>query len=92
MDKEYISATDFNKYVYCNYSFYYEKKYGAKELRRLKKEYNDKNGFTNKNDNFGKGREFHDNYYDRMRLKVLARVVMVILMIFFGLYLYSILR
>ncbi len=92
MDKEYISATDLNKYVYCNYSFYYEKKYGAKELRRLKKEYNEKYGYTNNNDNFAKGKEFHDSYYSRMRFKAFARILMFIVIIFFAIYIYNSLR
>lgn len=65
MEKKYITATDLNKFVYCNYSYYYENEYGIKELRRLKKEYNEENGYTNTSDNFAKGRDFHNNYYYR---------------------------
>lgn len=39
MAKETLSAHELNKYTYCPYQWYYEKKYGRAELRRMRKEY-----------------------------------------------------
>ncbi len=36
--KKPISASEINRYTYCPYQWYYERIYGAKELRRLAKE------------------------------------------------------
>jgi len=38
-DEKIISASEINRYIFCNYQWYYERKYGAAELRRRKKEH-----------------------------------------------------
>ena len=37
MAKETLSPHELNKYTYCNYQWYYEKKYGRKQLYDMKK-------------------------------------------------------
>ncbi|MFV0520416.1 MAG: hypothetical protein ACK5LY_09115 [Lachnospirales bacterium] len=89
MDKKYISATDINKFVYCNFSYYYEQVYGMKEIRRLKKIYNEENGYDNKKNinNFERGRSFHNNYYDDkkdiIKIRLLIYIVLIMLLIIY---------
>ncbi|MFV0439677.1 MAG: hypothetical protein ACK5LV_00070 [Lachnospirales bacterium] len=87
MDKEkYISATDINKYTYCNYAYYYEKVYGANKLRQLKKEYNKLNGFESNNEAFKRGQIYHDNYLKRSKglklVKIMGLFVLIIILVF----------
>lgn len=68
--KKKISASEINKFCYCNYQWYYEKIYGSAEIRRLNYEYCEKNGFkggTNKN--FKKGMKFHNSYVFKYKVK-----------------------
>ena len=34
-----ISASEINRFLYCNYQWYYEKKYGIAKLKSLKREF-----------------------------------------------------
>ena len=36
-ERETISPSEINKFVYCNYQWYYHRKHGAAELRRRRK-------------------------------------------------------
>ncbi len=57
-NSNYFSASELNKFTYCNYSWYYER-------IKLKPKYNKK--YTNNNSqikqNFKKGINFHKDYY-----------------------------
>jgi hypothetical protein len=69
-----ISASDINRFVYCNYQWYYEKKYGSKYLNELHKQRN--RGYTDSGkSNFARGNKFHAGYVRRDRLNRLLRVV-----------------
>lgn len=66
-----ISANEINKYTYCPYQWYYEKIYGAKELRRLKKELNERLNLEDATmSNFVSGQKFHNKhkYFDVNKL------------------------
>jgi len=64
-DDKTISASEINRYLYCNYQWYYERKYGAAELRRRKKAYMEEMGITSssgENSPFQRGLIFHANF------------------------------
>ncbi len=98
MKKGYISATDVNKYIYCNYSFYYEKKYGAKQIREIRKKNSDNLKSETKkidglNKNFTRGRNFHDRYKISITIQdVLIRLIFIFVlsMVLYYCYLYFI--
>ena len=76
MKKKKISANEINKFCYCNYQWYYEKIYGAKEIKRLNYEYCKENGIKSNgiaNKNFARGRKFHNNYLFYYKLKKLFK-------------------
>ncbi len=90
MKEKYTSATDINKFVYCNYSYYYEQVYGTKKLRQLKKQYNIENGFDGKNNNFDRGNKFHDEYKIGSSVVTVASAVLYIVIIcVIAFYLYN---
>ena len=43
-DKKPISASEINRFLHCNYQWYYERVYGAAELRRRKKQHLEEHG------------------------------------------------
>jgi len=70
--KNNISASEINKYLYCNYSWYYGRKYGALELRRRKKSYLQEMGIKPNlsEDNFlQRGLRFHARFERKRQLK-----------------------
>ena len=71
-DNRTISASEINRYIFCNYQWYYERKYGAAELRRRKKEHLEEMGIdaTNKNSPIQRGLAFHTRFGRRRRLKI----------------------
>ena len=87
-DSEKISASEINKFSYCPYQWYYERKYGKKHLVFLRKEVLEK---LNKTDatksNFVKGQRFHENYSIKPSRKryfsIFIGVVVVILLLAF---------
>ena len=71
MKNNYISASEINRYLFCNYQWYYERKHGAAELRRQKKEHLEELGIKpNKNSPLQRGLAFHGQFERRRRLKV----------------------
>lgn len=83
-EEEYISATDINKYTYCPFSLYYEKTYGVEHLRTLKKEYNLANNFTNtSDDNFARGRDYHEKFKIKNSWSILIFIIIVIIAFFY---------
>ncbi|MDR2183545.1 MAG: hypothetical protein LBE55_05170 [Clostridiales bacterium] len=66
-----ISASEINRYVFCNYQWYYERKYGAAELRRQKKEYLEELGVKpSATGPIQRGLAFHARYGRRRRLRL----------------------
>jgi hypothetical protein len=83
-----ISPNEMNKYTYCKYQWYYEKKYGTKTLRELVKQRNEELGLDNKAySNFQRGLDYHSNYHFKYRLKQLMiklLQVLILLMLIFA--------
>lgn len=81
--KRRISANEINKFTYCPYQWYYERLYGMKELRRLKRERNEALGVTDQTkDYFLRGSLYHDRYYENiLRKKMLLKVCLVFLLV-----------
>ncbi len=91
MKKDYISASDINKFVYCNYSYYYEKKYGTKKIRAIRyeknyKKYGDTKKIYIENKNFKKGQKFHNKYKIKKNIYFIILKIVLILIIFSYLY------
>lgn len=64
-DSEEITASEINKFTYCPYQFYYDRLYGQKYIRALKKELLKSKGLTDTSkSNFVSGLEFHKNFDD----------------------------
>lgn len=86
-EKGTLSAHELNKYAYCPYQWYFEKKYGRKELRRLYVERNEKLGLEDAiGSHFRKGEAFHDENYRsyrfrRMLRRLLAAVAVCVLLL-----------
>lgn len=77
-----ISANEINKYSYCPYQWYYEKVYGAGELQRMHREYNEKMGYKNTEEsNFVKGNRFHQNYPVKHKTGKLVKFIIYLLII-----------
>lgn len=78
MSKEevYFSATEVNKFTYCNYMWYYEKnKYVVNYDKKIK------NSKTKKN--FKRGLKFHKKYYVRQqRNQILKKIIFLCIIIF----------
>ncbi len=78
MKEKKISANEINKFCYCNYQWYYEKVYGAKEIRRLNLEYCKENGIESKvSKNFSRGRKFHNRYILKYKIKKFFKICFI---------------
>ena len=85
-----ISASEVNRYLYCNYQWYYERKYGTAELRRRKKAHMAEMGITPTSDNpLQKGLVFHARFEQRRRAKLALRLLRIAAML--GVFLYLLL-
>ena len=83
-----ISASEINRYMFCNYQWYYERKYGAAELRRRKKEHLEELGIVPGGDShIQRGLTFHARYGQRRRLRLvymwLRAVAIIAIFIYF---------
>ncbi len=75
---EKISASEINKYCYCQYSWYYERLYGKKYIRERYKKRNEELGFTYKTiDNFKKGVDFHDTFLIKRKIKLTIKFLLL---------------
>lgn len=94
-NNEKISASEINKYCYCQYSWYYERFYGKKYIREKYKQRNEALGITYSTvDNFTKGIKFHDRYILKRKIKLFFKFVFlffVIILFLWGLKLCGIL-
>lgn len=78
-----ISPNEMNKFTYCNYQWYYEKKYGTKTLRELVKQRNEALGLDNQTySNFKRGLDYHSRYHRLYKLKqLMSRLLLIVLLI-----------
>ncbi|MCL2376208.1 MAG: PD-(D/E)XK nuclease family protein [Defluviitaleaceae bacterium] len=90
-DDKTISASEINRYLFCNYQWYYERKYGLTELRRRKKEHLEEMGITpDENSPIMRGLAFHARFGRWRWLKVaykwLRTIALIAAFIFFLLF------
>lgn len=87
-DSSRISANEINRYVYCNYQWYYRRVYGDKTLNKMKKERNKAMGITTdpRTHAFVRGNKFHRNYHKRYQIKKALSVLLLLTMIALVLY------
>lgn len=82
-NKNTISATEVAKYTHCQYQWYYERKYGTKELRSLKKQHNENMGYVDTTKSmFQKGHDFHNSYFYRDKTKKILFFLFLIVLSF----------
>ena len=82
-DSSRISANEVNRYIYCNYQWYYKRFYGDKVLTKMKKDHNKALGIKKdaRTHAFIKGNKFHCNYHRFYRLKKLLYALMQVILI-----------
>ena len=79
---EKISASEINKYCYCQYSWYYERLYGKKYIRQKYKERNDNLEFKYVTiNNFKRGIEFHDKFLIKRKIRIITKFILFIIFI-----------
>ncbi|MCL2406326.1 MAG: hypothetical protein FWC95_00200 [Defluviitaleaceae bacterium] len=85
MDKETISATEINKFVYCPKQWYYIRIHGEKALREMYREMFPERAHKT-NESFVKGNAFHENFMRREKARILKRRLLIFaaLVILFG--------
>lgn len=80
-----ISANEINKYCYCNYQWYYQRKFGSKKLYELRKE-NIGDNYDKTLTNFKNGNQFHSDFHFSYKLKrkifILVSVLLSLLLLF----------
>lgn len=71
MNKRPFTPSEINKFSYCNYQWYYERKYGKRELRRMGKENAIRRGeptrFKEREVNLSKGQKYHEKHYEKIK-------------------------
>ncbi len=62
-NSEEITANEINKFSYCPYQFYYERVYGQKYIKEVRKEMLEELGYTDSSkSNLKRGLDYHKNY------------------------------
>ena len=91
-DDKTISASEINRYIFCSYQWYYERKYGAAELRRRKKEHLEELGLTaqSENSHLKQGLVFHARFQRRRRLRLAYKWLRAAVII--GIFIYLLMR
>ncbi len=89
--KKYYSPTQVNKFVNCNYQWYYEQKYTKKELNDLYAKYKKDNNITTDSQfyAFQYGNKFHDSYMNNENRKVYIQSIILILAVMLGVYIWK---
>lgn len=82
-DSSRISANEINRYIYCNYQWYYRRLYGDKALTKMKKQYNKALGITtdSRTHAFVRGNKFHRNYHRWYQAKKILYLILLITLI-----------
>ena len=76
---EIITASEINKYMYCPYSWYYERRYGRRHIRKLYLKRLDEFNLTDEVEaNFLKGQNFHNKDFGKGLRLVKISVAIVI--------------
>lgn len=92
-DNKSISASEVNRYIFCNYQWYYECKYGAAELRRRRAEYLDEMGIApNGKSPIQRGLAFHVRFESQRKHRLIWKwlraimfaAVFIYLLLYFG--------
>lgn len=80
-DRHTIAATEFSKFAYCPYQWYYERVYGRSELRRLERERNERLGLDDsRKERLEEGVSYHRNVY-KAAMKGRRRAVFALIII-----------
>ncbi len=88
-DSEVITANEINKYTYCPYQFYYERKYGQKHIRAVRKELLEDLGYDDvSKSNLKRGLDYHKTYRTNKGkgypiFKLVVAVILIVLGIAF---------
>lgn len=80
--KEKISASEINKYLYCNYQWYYGRKYGSKKLMEERRQMLEELGYEDSTkSNFVDGSTFHESHYRNvlLRKKIIKLILFLII-------------
>lgn len=87
-DKERISANEINRYVYCNYQWYYRRLYGDPALSKLKKEHNKTLGIKKdpRIHALKKGSKFHMRYDWWYKVKKRVYLLLIVTLLIFAIY------
>lgn len=81
-----ISASEINRFIYCNYQWYYERFYGRQYIRKLCNERNAELGLNDSSlSKFSRGNEFHKNYLSGRRRAFLLKLSAVVIILLVGL-------
>lgn len=71
-----ITASEINRFIYCNHQWYYERYYGRQYIRKLYNERNAELGLCDPSlSKFTQGNEFHKNYLPAYRRAVLLKTL-----------------
>lgn len=90
-NKLYKSPSEINKFVYCNYAWYYEKTLGTKHINAVRKEKLEELGMIDSTHvNFARGYKYHHNYLRKNLLFKIIRAILFIVVVFLLLYFYHI--
>lgn len=87
-DSSRISANEINRYVYCNYQWYYRRVYGDKTLNKMKKERNKTLKITTDSrvHAFVRGNKFHQDYHKQYQIKKIIFLLLLLITIALVLY------
>ena len=87
-DKTRISANEINRYIYCNYQWYYRRLYGDAALTKLKKERNKALGIKkdSRTHAFIKGNKFHQRFHRWYKIKKAIYLILMVILLIVGLY------
>jgi hypothetical protein len=73
-----FSATEVNKFCYCRLQWYYERKYGAKQLSEWRKERNASMGWEAGGESaFARGNKFHKGFTRRYIIRLALRRILI---------------
>ena len=79
MKQKSISASEIGRFIYCNYAWYYEKKYGTSALRKMNREYLEEIGVDPTAETpLTRGLNYHANFGRYARLKLAAKIIAAI--------------
>ena len=82
-DENTISASEINKFIYCNYQWYYEKAYGRAAIAKERKKFLESRKINNDPSlsNFRKGQKFHDAYYSKYKAARAFKIILTVLIL-----------